>query len=154
MDQSTDLLIFKLDEHQYALRLAAVERVIRAVAVTALPKAPISVCGVVNVHGAIVSVINLRLRLGLAQRPIDIADQFIIARTARRRVILVSDAVVGVVKVADREITAMQEITPGLSALQAVAKLGAEMLFIYDLDRFLSAEETIMLDDALEAAQI
>jgi purine-binding chemotaxis protein CheW len=108
---------------------------------------------VVNVQGALLPVANLRLRLGLAPRPIDVSDQFIIARTARRRVLLVSDAVAGVFKVANQEITNIDQLAPGLPALQAVAKLGADMLFIYDLDTFLSAEEETTLNDALESVQ-
>jgi len=154
MDQSIDLVVFTLDEQQYAIRLPAVERVVRAVAVTALPRAPVIVFGVVNVQGVIMPVVNLRLRLGLAPRAIDVSNQFIIAHTAQRPVVLVTDTVVGVFEIARQKIVATEGIAPGLAALKAVAKLGTDLLFIYDLDTFLSVEEERILGDALEAARI
>jgi purine-binding chemotaxis protein CheW len=154
MKQSSDLVVFTLDEQLYAIRLPVVERVVRAVAVTALPKAPVIVLGVINVQGALLPVVNLRLRLGLAPRSIDTDDQFLIARTARRRVVLVVDSIAGVFEVAQANIIATGLIAPGLSTLEAVAKLGTDLLFIYDLEMFLSFEEETILEDALEAARV
>jgi hypothetical protein len=42
-------VVFRLDERQFALNLYSVERVVRAVAVTSLPKAPEIVLGVISV---------------------------------------------------------------------------------------------------------
>jgi chemotaxis signal transduction protein len=41
-------VVFRLDERQFALNLHSVERVVRAVAVTSLPKAPEIVLGVIS----------------------------------------------------------------------------------------------------------
>ena len=62
------IVVFALDEQRYALHLLAVERVVRAVEVTALPEAPEIVLGVVNVKGRIVPVINVRRRFRLPER--------------------------------------------------------------------------------------
>jgi len=54
------ILVFILDEQRYGLDLDAVDRVVRAVAVTLLPDAPEVVLGIINVQGRIVPVINMR----------------------------------------------------------------------------------------------
>ena len=43
------LVLFTLDDQRYALHLSAVERVVRAVEITLLPKAPEIVLGVISV---------------------------------------------------------------------------------------------------------
>jgi len=96
MRTTNHLLVLTLDEQRYALPLSAVERVVRAVAVTPLPQAPEIVLGVVNVHGQLVPVVNLRKWFHLPQRDIELSDRFIIARTRRQPVIVIADAVAGV----------------------------------------------------------
>ena len=87
------LLVWTLDRQHYALPLAAVDRVVRAVAVTALPGAPDIVSGMINVRGAIIPVINMRKRLNLPQRDIDPGDTVVLAHTSRRRLAFFVDFV-------------------------------------------------------------
>jgi chemotaxis signal transduction protein len=65
MNKSIPLVVFTLDEQRYALHLDAVKRIVRAVEVTPLPKAPQIVLGVVNVQGKVIPVMNLRSRFSL-----------------------------------------------------------------------------------------
>ena len=58
MSDIAQLVVFRLDERRYALPLAVVERVVRAVDVTPLPKAPPMVLGVIDVHGRVLPVLN------------------------------------------------------------------------------------------------
>jgi purine-binding chemotaxis protein CheW len=46
--QSERIVMFTLDEPRYALYLSAVERIVRAVEITPLPKATEIVSGVIN----------------------------------------------------------------------------------------------------------
>jgi len=78
------LVVFTLDDRRYGLALSAVERAVRMVDVTPLPQAPQIVLGVVNVQGRVVPVVNLRRRFRLPERDFALADQLLIARTARR----------------------------------------------------------------------
>ncbi len=80
MSLSDQYVVFGLDEHSFALRLSAVVRVVRAVEVTPLPRAPEIVLGVINVQGRITPVFDVRKRFRLPAREISLSDQFIIAR--------------------------------------------------------------------------
>src|SRR3990170_1876614 len=72
------LLAFGMAQQRYALPLAAVERVVRAVEITPLPKAPPMVLGIVNIGGHIVPVFNVRSRFRLPERDMDLRDQLIL----------------------------------------------------------------------------
>jgi hypothetical protein len=78
------IVVFNLDEQQYALHLAAVERIVRVAEITPVPKAPAIVLGVINVQGQVIPVINIRKRFRLPDREMSLSDHLIIARTAKR----------------------------------------------------------------------
>jgi purine-binding chemotaxis protein CheW len=144
------LVVFTLDEQHYALHLAAVERAIRMVEITPLPKAPEIVLGVINVQGRIIPVVNLRKRFGLAERELHLSEHIILAHTLKRAVALVVDAVKGVMECSEQEVIAAEEILPGLDYLEAVTKLNEGLILIHALDTFLSLEEEKELDAALK----
>ena len=145
----TELVVFLLDELRIALRLTAVERVVRAVQVTRLPQAPEIVLGVINLQGRAIPIVDFRGRFGLARREPGISDQMIIARTQRRPVGLIADAVAGVLNVPAGAIAAAQTVIPGIRQIDGVAPLPDGLLFVHDLDKFLSIDEERELDAAL-----
>jgi purine-binding chemotaxis protein CheW len=150
-------VVFTLDERLYGLRLSSVSRVIRAVEITPLPKAPPIVSGVINLGGRIIPVINIRRRFGLPERELELTDHLIVARAFRRdglenegRVLaLVVDAVVGVRELSEQETIAAETILPGLEHLEGVAKTDQGMILIHDLGTFLSLEEESVLGSIL-----
>ncbi|HXG17664.1 MAG TPA: chemotaxis protein CheW [Methylomirabilota bacterium] len=151
MQTANYLLVFLLDAQPYALRLSAVERVLRAVAVTPLPRAPEIVVGIVNVQGRPLPVVDLRRRLGLPRREIELSDRFIVARTMRFPVILIVDAVVNIIEYEPDTITFTKKILPKSVSVDGVACVNDSMIFIHNLDSFLSLEEERVIAKALPA---
>ena len=153
MNISDQLVVFTLDEHHYALSLSAVDRAVRMVEITPLPKAPEIVLGAINLAGRIVPVLNIRKRFQLHERKPGLGDQLLIARTPGRTVALAIDAVDSVVQRSPAGVVAPPTIFPGLEYLAGVAKLDDGMLFIHDLDRFLSLDEEQALATAIGQQQ-
>lgn len=89
------LVLFRLDDQRYTMFLDAVERVVRAVAVTPVPEAPAFLLGLMNMAGQLLSVVSLRACLGLPDHPIRPEDQFVLARTSRLTMALAVDEVQG-----------------------------------------------------------
>jgi len=147
------LVAFTLNRQPYALRLASVRQVLRMVEVTPLPKAPGIVLGVVSLHGTLVPVFSIRTRLGLTEREASLTDQLIVANTGCRVVALVVDAVIGVVERTTEEISMVERIVPAAQYVEGIAKLEQGMLFIHNLDLFLSPPEESQLHDALAKGQ-
>lgn len=150
--QSNTLLVFGLDDLRYALRLPTVQRVIRIVEITPLPDGPNVVLGVINLHGQIVPVVDIRQRFHLPQREARLSDQLIIAQTTKRTVALVVDAVAGLAERSDNVVTFAEKIVPGLDYVEGVVKLEEGLVLIHDLDAFLSLDEEDALEQALEKA--
>jgi len=150
MKDMDSLLIFILDDQRYALLLPTVDRVVRMVAITPLPKAPDIVLGVVNIQGRVIPVINMRRRFCLTEREITLTDQLVVAHTVRRPVALVADAVLDVIACSARSLIAAEKVLPNIEYVEGVVKLKDGLIIIHDLDKFLSLEEEDFLAQALE----
>ena len=149
MKQSNQYVVFTLDGQRYALYLSAVERIIRVVEITPLPKAPEIVLGIINVGGQIIPAVDTRKRFRLPERELSLSDILIIAETPRRTVALMADDVSGVIEGPEQDVTEAKEILPRMEYVKGVVKLKDGMILINDLDKFLSLEEENALDDAI-----
>jgi purine-binding chemotaxis protein CheW len=136
-----DILVFELAGRRYGLAARAVRELHRAVAVTPLPNAPAVVEGVIDVHGAIVPVYDLRARFGLPRCAVDPSHHLIVAFAGGRTVALRVDRAHELVR------EALREAPFG----GGVATLRDGLVVVHDLDRFLSDAEATALDRALEA---
>ncbi len=150
MGKLNQLVVFTLDDHKYALYLPVVERVVSAAEVTPLLKAPDIVLGVINIQGKVIPVANIRKRFGLPEREIGLSDQFIIANTSKRTVVLVVDTVSGIIEPAGEKLISSENITPGLEHVDGVIKLEDGLILIHDLDKFFSLEEEKKLVNSLK----
>jgi purine-binding chemotaxis protein CheW len=155
LSEMNQMVVFRLGQQRYALMLNAVERIVRAVEVMPLPKAPAIVLGVINVEGRILPVLNVRERFGLPDKEITPTNQFLIARTERRPVVLVIDEAEGIVERSSAEIIGPSRIVPGLEQIRGVIKLEDGLALICDLEKFLTLDEADVLEEAMnkEAAR-
>lgn len=147
------IVLFSLDELRYALHLSAVQRVVRTVEITPLPKAPEIVMGVINFHGEIIPVINIRKRFNLPVHEIELDDQLIIARTSKRLVGLVVDSVSGVHELEHCQLTATEGTFPYADYLSGIAKVENNIVLIHDLEKFLSLDEQLVMDEVLSTGE-
>jgi len=148
-NENRKIVLFSLDEPRYALYLSTVERVVRAVEITPLPKAPDIVLGVINFQGEIIPVIDIRDRFHLPGRERDLEDQFIIAHTSKRLVVLAVDSVAGVYEIDTPQIVEVEGAFPYTDYISGIAKVDTRIILITDLEKFLSLDEEIILNKAL-----
>ena len=134
------LAVFSLDDQPLALAVASVVTIRRAVEIAPLPGAPRGVRGVINMRGRIIPVFDLRVRFGRPERDLRVTDYLVIADTGRRTVALIVDAAIGVVAAGEAQVIAAAEILPEFDAIEGVMKLDGNIVFIHDLDRFLSLD--------------
>jgi purine-binding chemotaxis protein CheW len=144
------ILVFTLDELSYALALPTVVRVIHAIEIRHLPKAPVIIIGIINVNGQIIPVADIRKRFGLVEREIDLDDQLIITDTGKRQIALLVDTVTGIRDLAPSQMAATKETLPFAEHIRGIAKINDELILIYDLEEFLSLDEEQVLEQALK----
>jgi purine-binding chemotaxis protein CheW len=136
------IVLFTLDGQRYALRLDAVERVVRAAAVTPVPETPAFVLGLVNLAGRLLPVFSFRRCLGLPDRPLRPVDKFVIVRTSQFKLALLVDEVQGLSVVNAVQTVAVEDALPvGECRVQGLVKLDGDVILIYDLEKLISGEE-------------
>jgi purine-binding chemotaxis protein CheW len=143
------VVLFAVEELNLALHLESVERVIRAMEIAPLPDAPRGVLGVINLEGRVIPVFDLRARFGLPSREVRASDYLVIARMQSRAAALLVDTVAGVVPADQVHLTESSEILPEMECISGVIKLDGNLVFLHDLEKFLSNEDYEALQLAL-----
>lgn len=149
-ENAGQFVVFYLDEQRYALHLSSVERIVRVVEITHLPKAPEIILGVINLRSRIIPVINIRRRFSLNEREIDLYDHLVVARTPKRSIAFIADGSEGVFDIPEREIEAANDIFPDLDYITGIAKKEEGIIHILDLEKILSPTEIKSLEIAME----
>jgi len=147
------LVKFVVDGTCYAVQLSATERALPMVAVSAVPGAPLVVLGAVNIAGEVVPVVDIRRRLGLAPRTYGLGAHLLLVRTSRRRLAVAADEVGGVAHVEAGSVAHGQTVIPGLGPIAGIAALPDGLLFIHDIEGFLTQDEERQLGQALDGAE-
>lgn len=147
------VVVFSLEDQRYALPLHSVERVLPMVWVSALPKAPAIVVGVINMHGRVLPVLDIRCRFGLPPREWGPEAQLIVVQLSRCSVALPVDEVVGVSEVSVSAAPPARLLQSGLRHLTGIVSLADGLLFVCNLESFLSLTEEHQLASALEEAR-
>jgi purine-binding chemotaxis protein CheW len=148
VSERPDLFVFRLGRERFALPLARVLAAVRAAYAEALPGAPETVLGLLNLRGQALPVIDLGLRFGRPAKAISPQDIFLISRSARRTMALRIDAVDGLYRAGSYGLDEAGNV-PAVSGLAGVAVLADGLTLIFDLDACLSLESEAALDAAL-----
>ncbi|MFT5444125.1 MAG: purine-binding chemotaxis protein CheW [Myxococcota bacterium] len=135
-----ELLTFELDNAPYAIPVERVREIIRLREVTPMPRVPGCVIGVVALRGEIVQVVDLRMRLELAELPPSRRSRIIVLHGDDNRVTgVVVDAVREVLRVSEQDIDMTTSSQSG--AVTELCKRDGEFVSIIDMDQVLDFNE-------------
>ncbi len=131
-----ELLTFELDGTDYAVAVERVREIIRLRDITAMPRVPACILGVVALRGEIVQVLDLRQRLGLSPcEPTRRARIIVLHGDDDRVTGILVDAVRDVFRVSEGEV----ESSPANagSAVIELCRRDTDFVSILDLDQVL-----------------
>lgn len=149
-DAPQQWIVFTLDEQRYALPINSVKRIVHAVEVTPLPKAPEIVLGVISLQGQVIPVVNIRKRFGLPDRELELNDHFVIAQTSQRIIALAVDVVSSVVERFKEEIIPSKKVLSDIEYIAGIIRLEDGLILVHDLHQLLSLEEVEGLENAMK----
>jgi purine-binding chemotaxis protein CheW len=143
----TQYLTFMLAQEQYGLNILQVQEIRGWEKTTRIPNSPDHVCGVLNLRGTIVPIMDLRMRFGLAAEPYSKETVVIVVRTCRRdgderSFGLVVDAVSDVLTVRDDQIIDTPEFGAHVSTgnILGLVSDGAKMVMLLDTGSLLAED--------------
>jgi purine-binding chemotaxis protein CheW len=150
------MVAFSVGEGEYALDIMRIKEIINPVKVTAVPKAPSFIEGVIELRGAILPVVDMRKRFDLPATPAVRGTRFLIvaidvspggaAPSTRMIVGLVVDGVSEPLRVPREQIRPAPVLAQGSAAyFSGVVHYHGRILMVIDLDAVLSSTEKVTL---------
>jgi len=152
-------LTFALGKEEYGLEILKVREIIGYMDITAVPRTPGYVKGVINLRGQVISVIDLRAKFAMEAAPrtdqtcIIVVD---IQQNGRRlNTGIVVDRVSEVLSIAADKIEDPPAFDSSVQIdfILGMGKIGESVKILLDIDRVLSAAETIDLEAATKSAE-
>lgn len=140
------IIVFRINGQRFGILLSETIKIIRAVEITMVPNGPGYLCGIIDMYGDIVPVINMHVRIGLSDRPTRVEDRFIIANVNKRVLALRVDEVTEIIENADNLFLNVEAISSDLE-IHGVIKSEDGLILIYNLETFLSTEDFDFLYD-------
>ena len=153
------LVVFELGDESYGVNVAYVQSIIPMQNIVTVPGAPPFVEGVVNLRGAVIPVVDLRVRFELSP-PTDIGLEtestdkrktkavIVIVELNELQVGLIVDKVTEVTKISEAAIEAPSPLLVSVDTayLRGIGKLEAgRIVILLDLDRVFSLDEQQVL---------
>jgi purine-binding chemotaxis protein CheW len=140
-------LTFKLDSELFAVEIEKVREVLEFTSVTKVPRMPDFMCGVINLRGSVVPVVDMRLKLGLSMT----------VKTVNTCVVISEVAVAGERTVLGALVDSVQEVIdldasnvappPHLGSsvnsdvIRGMGKRDEQFIMILDLDRVFTEDD-------------
>lgn len=146
-DQSNQFLTFRLGEETFALEIGKVREVLDFTTVTRVPNMPGYMCGVINLRGRVVPVVDLRTKFGLSELSEGEGTCIIISeiRMEGEETIAgaLADSVQEVLDLEAEEIESPPSLGNRLNTafIRGIGKKGERFIIILDIDRVFSEEE-------------
>lgn len=137
MAPSSQYCTFTVGELHIGIEVLGVQEVIRWQKTTRVPLAPPAVSGLINLRGQIVTAVDLRRRLGLADRSEDASPMNVVVRTTEGVVSLLVDEVGDVVDVSSELFEPPPDTIGELARelILGVYKLPGRLLHALDTER-------------------
>jgi purine-binding chemotaxis protein CheW len=143
------LVIFELGDEYFGVDISAVESIIKMQDITRIPQAPSFVEGITNLRGKVLSVIDLRKRLGLPVEDINKETRIVIISLESIEVGMIVDAVWEVITINSEQIEPTPQLatTVDTTFITGIARLEDRLIILLDLAEVLTVEEKKLLEN-------
>lgn len=81
MEKNNQVVIFELNNQNYAIPIHETSEIIKMAPVTVLPNTSFHIQGIINLRGSVIPVINLNRRLELPEKELDESSRIIVVNT-------------------------------------------------------------------------
>ena len=123
--KNIELVVFRVDEEEFAMRVSDIKEIIRVPPMTKVPNAPGHITGLCSLRGGLMPVIDSRKLFGMPEREFDESSRIIVAEIHGKTAGLTSDKVLEVISV---EEAAVREPPDGIKGVDGGVVSGILML--------------------------
>ena len=162
MADDLHLVTFRVGTELFGVPISTVQEIVRVPVIARIPQAPDFVKGVINLRGRVITVVDIRTRMGQASPAADARDAEEQAKKARvlvveaegRLVGVIVDEVAEVLRLAAAQVDPPPPMVAGLSNqyLKGVGKLKDDLLILIEIEKVLTNDDLGAIDELEPAA--
>lgn len=143
------MVAFKLEKEEFAVDIHQVREVLKMTQVTPLPQSASFIEGVINLRGEVIPVVDLRKRFEMPLGKRNEQTRIIIVEIKANNVGLIVDSVTEVLRFAATAVQPPPTRIAGTRTdlIKGVGKLDERLLIVLDLEKILTTDEKIILDE-------
>jgi purine-binding chemotaxis protein CheW len=151
LSASDEILTFTLGAEEYGVDILKVQEIRGYDSVTRLPDAPPWIKGVINLRGAIIPVVDLRIKFKLGAATYDAFTVMIILNLGGRVIGIVVDSVSDVTRLGADQIRPAPELGLAVDTrfINGIGTLDGRMLILLDIERMMTSREMALVDAAV-----
>ena len=142
------VIIFELQDKEYAIEVEAVQSIERVISITRVPKTPSYVKGVINLRGVVTPIVDLGERFGL--KPVEMSNntRIIIVSLADYEVGLIVDAANDVLDIPIDSIELQPKVVGSVESefISGLAKIDKRLFVMLDLSKVLEPLKGIEIE--------
>ncbi|MDD2390103.1 MAG: chemotaxis protein CheW [Desulfobacterales bacterium] len=152
-DREGKYLTFTLGNEEYGIGILKIKEIIGMMPITSVPQTPDYIKGVINLRGKVIPVIDLRMKFGMESVDYTERTCIIVVELAGPSGIILMGIVVDSVsevlniKGEDIENTPAFGISLDTRYILGMAKMESGVKILLDIDKVLSTEETVLIQD-------
>jgi purine-binding chemotaxis protein CheW len=152
VEKDLQVVGFRIGNETFGVRIGSVREIVRVPEITAVPSAPETVEGVINLRGKIIPVMDLRKRFGQSEIQPDKKNRILVVELENKLVGLIVNAASEVLKIAPSEIEAPGNLfAEGESSyVTGVGKLKGRLIILLDIAKLLHRPEFKRFEEAAE----
>jgi purine-binding chemotaxis protein CheW len=152
MEKDLQVVGFRIGNETFGVHIGSVREIVRVPEITAVPSAPETVEGVINLRGKIIPVMDLRKRFGQTEIQADKKNRILVVELNNKLVGLIVNAASEVLKIAPSEIEAPGNLfAEGESGyVTGVGKLKGRLIILLDIAKLLHRPEFKRFEEAAE----
>ncbi len=149
-------IIFNINQEDYGVPISKIREVLRFVNITPIHEASEFLKGVINLRGKIVPIIDMRTKFGIEQKEYNDRTVFIIVDILGNKEVynigITVDAVQDVADIPDKDLEKTPDIGLRLKSqyLEGIAKVDDRMIMILNMDKILSSNEIVDINQVKE----
>ncbi|SHI88456.1 CheW protein [Malonomonas rubra DSM 5091] len=152
-------LTYKLADEVFALDIAKVREVLDFTCITKVPQMPDFMCGVINLRGSVVPVVDMRLKFGMDRTEQTVNTCIIITEVTLGEDVAVigalADSVQAVLDLGAKQIEPAPKMGTGLNTdfIKGMGKQDDQFIIILDIDRVFSADDLSLTGGPADSPQ-
>lgn len=144
-EDGNQFLTFQLQDEEYGIEILRVQEIKGFSRITPIPNSPRYIKGVMNLRGAVVPIVDLRVKFNLPEMEYNRFTVIIVVTVGAKVMGLVVDAVSDVLNVGANEMEETPDLGEGVdtSFMTGIAKTGERLITLLNIDKLAGADETI-----------